>query len=104
MMVAMALNRVAPGDQPEQAPMVTTAVMDIRAQRAHRYGSNCPGTSPMNRSTYWSTAVQAVNLARPDGQVRVANPRAASFTVPMAANRVVRAKPGNRVMLARQAP
>ena len=84
--------------------MVTTAVMGIRALRAHRYGSSCPETSPMIRSKYWSMAVQAANPARLDGQVRVANPKAALFTVPMAANRVVRAKPGNRVMLARQAP
>ena len=84
--------------------MVTTAVMGIRALRAHRYGSNCPETSPMNRSKYWSTAVQAANPVRPDGQVRAANPKAALFTVPMAANRVARARPGNRVMLALQAP
>ena len=84
--------------------MVTTAVMGIRALRAHTSGSNCPETSLMIRSKYWSTAVQAANPARLGGQVRVANPKAALFTVPMAANRVVRAKPGNRVMLARQAP
>ena len=102
-MAATVLLRAAPGALPVKVPMVMMAVMGRRAQQGGMSGSNCLAITRPNKFLSWLTGARAENLARPVAQGAAANPKAASFTVPMAVNPGALVWRASRVRLVRRA-